>query len=73
MSKKNNNINQTSNPEAVGFKTRRTHKKSRYGCTKCKQRRIKVSPNFECKNVVDTFLMGNSATSVLRNVQDVKR
>ncbi|KAE8555558.1 hypothetical protein TMatcc_002817 [Talaromyces marneffei ATCC 18224] len=41
MSKKNNSTNQTSSPEAVGFKTRRSHKKSRYGCTKCKQRRIK--------------------------------
>lgn len=56
MSKNNNSVNQNSSPEAVGFKTRRSHKKSRYGCTKCKQRRIKVSTKFKYTIKGDRFL-----------------
>lgn len=29
-------------PSGTDYKTRRPHTKSRYGCTKCKERRIKV-------------------------------
>ncbi|EED13092.1 C6 transcription factor, putative [Talaromyces stipitatus ATCC 10500] len=41
MSRNINTLEEASSPEAGGFRTRRSHKKSRYGCTKCKKRRIK--------------------------------